>query len=69
MSLTMSAQGQGNPRLGDDVSERIYTAYHGLKRARVKKIRPRIAEALSQEGVSGGRAPFKGAGMGLERSP
>lgn len=62
MSLTMSAQGQGNPRLGDDVSERIYTAYHALKRARVKKIRPRIAEALSQEGVSGGRRRSKARG-------
>ena len=61
-SLTMSAQGQGNPRLGDDVSERIYTAYHALKRARVKKIRPRIAEALSQEGVSGGRRRSKARG-------
>ena len=54
-SLTMSAQGQGNPRLGDDVSERIYAAHHALKQARVKKIRPRIAEALNQAGVSGGR--------------
>ena len=67
MSLTMSAQGQGNPRLGDDVSERIYAAYHALKGARVKKIRPAYRGSI--EPSEGRLPPFKGAGMGLGGSP
>lgn len=50
MSPHLSASGQGNPQLADDLSERIYAAYHGLRRAGIHGARTRIAAALNAAG-------------------
>ncbi len=52
MSRRFSASGTGNPRLGDDLSERVYAAYHALRRARVHNARDRIAGVLNQRGFT-----------------
>jgi hypothetical protein len=51
MSGSLTAQGVGNPRLKNDLSERIYAAFHALKRTNMKLIEPRIAEALARRAV------------------
>ena len=43
--------GSGTPRIGDDLSERIYAAYHALRRARVHGARTLVAEALNRHGI------------------
>jgi len=52
MSPRLSASGAGNPQLGDDLSERVYAAYHALRRARVHNARGRIACVLNQKGLT-----------------
>ncbi len=51
MSRSRSAQGRGNPHLREDLSERIYVGYHALRRAGVRNVRARIAEALNRQGL------------------
>jgi len=53
MSQTLTAQGDRNPRLGDDLSERIYTAHQALKRAGVRGVLRRVAEVLTEEKAAG----------------
>ena len=50
MSLHLSASGQGNPQLADDLSERTYAAYHGLRRAGIRGARTRVAAVLNLAG-------------------
>lgn len=50
MSPYLSASGAGNPQLADDLSERIYAAYHGLRRAGIHGARTRVAAALHEAG-------------------
>lgn len=45
-----SAGGQGPARLQDDLTERIYVAYHALRRTRTRNARGRIAAVLNQHG-------------------
>ncbi len=52
MSRRLSASGTGNPQLRDDLSERVYAAYHALRRARVHNARGRIACVLNQKGFT-----------------
>lgn len=62
MSRRSSAGGAGNPQLKDDLSERIYAAYHALRAARVHNARGRIARVLNQKGLmthARGRASSK----------
>src|ERR1017187_1105668 len=51
MSRSLNAQGSSNPRLQDDLSERICAAFYALQRANLKKIRNRLADALDKAGV------------------
>lgn len=48
ISSTMRAQGAISPHLRDDVSERIYAAYHAFKAAKVKNRLRLIAETLAK---------------------
>jgi hypothetical protein len=50
MSFRLSASGVRKPQLADDLSERIYAAYHGLRRAGIRGARRRIAAALNAAG-------------------
>jgi hypothetical protein len=52
MSHRLSAFGAGNPQLRDDLSERIYAAYHALRRARIHNARGRIANVLNHKGLT-----------------
>ena len=52
MSRGLSVQGYGEPRLKDDLSERIYAAYYLLRRSSVTNARGRIVTALNKLGVS-----------------
>jgi hypothetical protein len=52
MSRRSSAVGAGNPQLKDDLSERIYAAYHALRVVRVHNARGRIAQVLNQKGLT-----------------
>jgi hypothetical protein len=51
MSGSLNVEGSSNPRLQDDLSERIYAAFHALGRSNVKKIRDRLAGALNKAEV------------------
>ncbi len=46
------AVGRRNLRLQDDLSERIYAAYHALRRARIHGARWRIAKVLNGHGLT-----------------
>ena len=48
MSRIMRAQGAISPRLRDDVSERIYAAFHALKAAKIKRRLHLIEETLAK---------------------
>jgi len=54
-SRGMSASGNDNPHLQDDLSERISAAYQALQRASVPKSRDRIAKALTSAGIQATR--------------
>ncbi len=45
------AGGPRNPHLQDDLLERIYAAYHALRRAGIHRARWRVAEALNAHGI------------------
>jgi hypothetical protein len=51
VSARSRAFGQVNPRLQNDLSERIYAAYHALRRSKVQRVSHLIAEALNRAGV------------------
>jgi len=53
MSRRMSAQGKKTD-FEDDLSDRIFAAYHTLPRARVRKRSPKIAAALTASGIGAG---------------
>jgi len=71
-SLYLSVHGHGPVQRRDDLSERIYAAYYGLRRAGVPGARNRIAEALNRHGLemSGPqvRSPVWGPGEVYERA-
>ena len=46
-----SVSGQGPARLKDDLTERIYVAYHALRRIRIRNARGRIAAVLNRLGL------------------
>jgi hypothetical protein len=52
MSRRSSAVGAGNPQLKEDLSERIYAAYHALRAVPVHNARGRIAKVLNQKGLT-----------------
>src|SRR5204863_264700 len=52
----MTVQGGRNPYLPNDLSDRIYAAYHALKEISVKKERQHIADALERNHVDSSRA-------------
>ena len=49
----LNVAGPGNPHLRDDLSERIFAAYHALPRAGMKHRSPRIAAALNSARAAG----------------
>jgi hypothetical protein len=49
-----SAWGQGRARLQDDLTERIYVAYHALRRTGTRNTRGRIATVLNEKGYETG---------------
>ncbi len=51
VSDNMSSSGGGNRYLVDDLTERIYAGYHGLKRAGVRWPGPKVARALDRATV------------------
>ncbi len=51
MSRRLAPQGKGNPRLPDDLSERIYAALRALKGANVEDAPQQIANALARSAV------------------
>jgi hypothetical protein len=71
LSRRLSAYGDGPAQRRDDLSERIFAAYYGLRRAGVRGARNRIAEALNRRGLglSGPhvRSPVWGPGEVYER--
>jgi hypothetical protein len=72
LSPYLSERADGPLRRRDDLSERIYAAYYGLRRAGVPGARNRIAEALNRHGLkmSGPhvRSPVWGPGEVYERA-
>jgi len=60
MGRNISVSGAGTPQLRDDLSERIYVAYHALRRAGIHGARGRIASALNQRGVTTRARPATG---------
>lgn len=52
MSRIQSSTGLGDPHLREDLTERIYAAYHALRKAGVRNARGRVAEALNKQGLS-----------------
>jgi len=61
VSASVTRRGQSNPRLQDDLTERIYTAYQVLRRQRIKRSRQRIAETLNRLQITkarGGQADW-----------
>ena len=53
MGPNLNVAGPGNPHLGDDLSERIFAAYHALPRAGMKHRSPKIAAALNSARAAG----------------
>jgi hypothetical protein len=53
MSQNLNVAGPGNPHLRDDLSERIFAAYHALPRAGMKRRSPKIAAALNSAHAAG----------------
>lgn len=51
LSAHLSVQSDVAAQLKDDISERIYAAYHALRRAGIHGARGRIAEALNSQGL------------------
>lgn len=52
-----SASGDGPAQLQDDLTERIYAAYHALRRTQIRDARGRIATVLNEMGyVTGARS-------------
>jgi len=47
MSRSRATYGMGDPRLTDDLTERIYVGYHALRRAGLRNVRGKLAEALN----------------------
>jgi hypothetical protein len=53
MNTNLNVAGPGNPHLSDDLSERIFAAYHALPRAGIKRRSRKIAAALSAVNAAG----------------
>jgi hypothetical protein len=53
MSPNLNVAGPGNPHLRDDLSERIFAAYHALPLAGMKRRSPKIAAALNSAHAAG----------------
>ena len=51
VSGTVTATGKGNPRLSDDLTDRVYAAYFALRRQKVRRVGPQIADVLTRLGV------------------
>lgn len=55
LSEDLRSQGAYDPGFRDDLSERIYAAFHCLKRCGAKRVTSRIADALSRTGQRRGK--------------
>jgi hypothetical protein len=51
LARRLAVQAGPAPQLRDDLSERIYAAYHALRRARVHGARRRVAETLNRHNI------------------
>ena len=50
-SSAMSTGGDRHPQQTDDLTERIYAAYHALREAKIRTAGPRVAAALNRAGI------------------